>query len=129
MKIIKFRAWQSNKNKMLSHEDMIKGGWGFNEFNSDVSQIEIMQYTGLKDKNGKEVYEGDIVELEEPTSTSNPLDMQNYIKKAEVVMYVGNILQPHFKDINRNNSIFGKALLTSRKVKKVIGNIYENKVW
>jgi hypothetical protein len=55
MREIKFRAWSGNK--MLVGQDMM---------NKTIGQLQtwselVMQFTGLKDKKGKEVYEGDIV--------------------------------------------------------------------
>lgn len=51
MKEIKFRVWNKLVNKMYSHSIFLP-------LNSDN---EIMQYTGLNDKNGNEIYEGDIL--------------------------------------------------------------------
>ena len=56
---IKFRAWQDNE--MLTSPT--SSNYGLNRFFGMLYEdAPVMQYTGLKDKNGKEIYEGDILE-------------------------------------------------------------------
>jgi uncharacterized phage protein (TIGR01671 family) len=68
MREIKFRAWDSFYKMIISTNDK--------EFNNNIyeffkeleqdrkeNNIILMQYTGLKDKNGKEIYEGDILKV------------------------------------------------------------------
>ena len=57
MREIKFRAWDGQK--MLDSQDLTQNGMYWDWLGKQ--DVELMQYTGLKDKNGKEIYEGDVV--------------------------------------------------------------------
>ena len=59
MRDFKFRAWDKWSNKMIQPNNGDFIGW--HAMSNWRDCLHIMQYTGLKDKNGKEIYEGDIV--------------------------------------------------------------------
>ena len=66
MREIKFRAWDTLNKKMLVLPVFTIASDGYVHITSNsqhygTGQVKLMQYTGLKDKNGKEIYEGDIL--------------------------------------------------------------------
>jgi len=124
MREIKFRAWQKHHRKMLPvkiidfNRNTITVDYGektiprFNTF--DMENFELMQYTGLKDKYGKEIYEGDIVtEIYEGDIIFRPNEVGR-IEFSEDGSFL--IRFPHH--LARLNATW--------KPIEVIGNIYEN---
>ena len=121
MREIKFRAW----DKVNQH--MVYQGWHREVFHtiSDIfaygDNVNLMQLTGLKDKNGVEIYEGDI--LKETCYVEPGYSVGESFTKVEY----GDI---QFSSTKGWNLIHVKGLdgfYLSFSHCEVIGNIYENK--
>ena len=130
MREIKFRAWDIKNKKMVWPLRLFghKAGLPCRLYTTEVkdkegnvytvkSQIILLQYTGLKDKNGKEIYEGDIVKIKK-----NKYEV-GYWKGCFMFVLRGN--NGNIQDAkNVNESIFLDC--ESNFIGEVIGNIYEN---
>jgi len=123
MREIKFRAWDNIDKRMITVNGMIATKLGAvvseNTLEDDmvyISDYELMQYTGLEDKNGKEIYEGDIVAIEMYNNVSDKWDK---IHNGEV-KYCEDRFLATYGDTGRCSLSFLPTHI------EVIGNIYEN---
>lgn len=120
---IKFRAWDVD-NKEMSH---IQDDEIYVDGNGDLihpARYILMQYTGVRDKNGKEIYEGDILQHK----MHYPVDFQDRNPHLRYD-YIGTGVEweDGFWFIDRRNPKNETLLTRSRASEwEVIGNIYEN---
>ena len=133
MREIRFKIWDKTRNKMLTSNcgaflltqegNAVFHQNGNNPLEALIEQIdyEVLMYTGLKDKNGTEIYEGDIIRTHENRIQkviwhNNGFKLEYKFKRS----YRGESYWETRKDIElseTNNKRWGI---------KVIGNIYEN---
>jgi len=123
MKEIKFRAWDKTRKQMyvgdeldsIYHNGIIMIVTDNNDWIVMPEDYELMQYTGLKDKNGKEIYEGDIVRIKQ------------YNYDSEWRLCTLTIVSPI--TFTSDCQFFPTKLVNNRLWEpdtEVIGNIYEN---
>lgn len=128
MREIKFRCWDTENKEMLDIQEldyrdsyngqpMIRTTMYSDYY--DTEDMILMQYTGLKDKNGKEIYEGDII----------------YCKKYIGGNWIEDCIEKGY--VNFNNGEFGlyrkqeyyQSLYKFKEYDyefEVIGNMYDN---
>ena len=116
MKEIKFRAWDKNTKIMIPWDHLVKSIISFRTFrwalvSENSENIELMQYTGLKDKNGIEIYEGDIL--------FHPLQG----KRKVFYPYSETVASYGLRNVDNG---MGSTLQDAHRVWEIIGNIYEN---
>ncbi len=119
MREIKFRAWFGEEHKMIPFDELhieLENGEYTVWYSLDgdsiqdglcVEDFNIMQYTGLKDKNGKEIYEGDIL----------------LTKDIEGEKYQTCVTYENGMFLSGEEPLYDDVFLFEAEV---VGNIYEN---
>ena len=137
MRDIKFRAWDKTNNRMRLN--LAEDGFFISPNNGNIvtpdnyslyfgDRLILLQYTGILDKNGNEIYEGDIIEKRYDT----PFVKERLSKARGVVEYGTFSLLEELGEVKRSVTGWfiefedksGKIPVTNEF--EVIGNVYEN---
>jgi len=111
---IKFQVWDQDTKQMWTWDDILQGvDHGVICFVEMIQQDQFVkrQFTGLLDKNGKEIYEGDILRVDQ-------WNMNGIVNFASGMFKVSDPMRTEF------NPSLASFMVEVRC--KVIGNIYEN---
>lgn len=128
MRQIKFRAWNkdansfyesigtstnfffgiNSKERLVFEKYLGKGQW---------QEEPLQQYTGLKDKNGKEIYEGDLVKIFDWGLEAHKVEWAEELGMWSIAVFL--IDQKMMESVNDKTDWEGKIF-------EVVGNIYEN---
>lgn len=121
MREIKFRVWSTKDKKFVCYDYKLGVEYNENEFQNCIYQ----QYTGLNDSEDKEIYEGDLLELE-PAYEGMPLEYDfvkwndgawrvhgGYLSDFTNCKVVGNKCETWYV------CTYGGAVLDSREIKEL----------
>lgn len=124
--IPKFRAYFNKYKRMIYNIGVVNENTILVDFNGDgnletiflTNDISLMQYSGLKDKNGNEIYEGDVCRWKDPE-----------LFDGEIIsdVFIARYSDEYLKWIGENNNSHDDLYdFTDDRQLELIGNIYEN---
>ena len=127
MREIKFRAWDKYRNQLYICDDIYFAQEPLNEA-FKLDEFAFMQYTGLKDCDNKEIYEGDIILFRDIKHKVVFIDQHNNdgYTLNPTMLFFGLELEPSKQ--NREDKLLYVQTFDwdDQEYYKVIGNIYED---
>lgn len=126
MVVPKFRAWDKHEQKMFTNDELII--WNGNVYANDSKKLTcnnlkgwsiddeyLMQSTGLVDKNGKEIFEGDVVRQVRTQPTTENETITGVVTMIEGAWLIMNDCEQ-----------LASFLWSETDENEIIGNVYEN---